>query len=710
MKSRNTRLIAVPSPIPWESLEGYGERLRRSNFYDEYYWLAHLLEGPINLLRRQRDYDCISALTGYDHSIIRLMTLHRFVDRFLLPEEISGLTKEPDNIEDLLWGEYRSRSCFMAQTGSRGRKVCPICWQKYRTLFLPWSLRHATTCFEHAVLLVDHCVCGKPVRFNLKDGLCFYCGADIGYLPTLSITDHAPSVELSRLVASAIGYIEPFPDPDIMLPDEHPLHYMPPAALFHFLTATVQLLAEHYPEDILFSTEHHLPALQLLEPPADVYVANVSSIHMGLTAIWKLLQDWPDQWHKLLARIAALEDEHRITSRVTFPSVLFRERGMKSQAFWWLLQSWGHFVYNNIDSLPGVFKWRQFYQRLQRQLGDSLELPVLLTTEMASNEIGIRAGYINRSLRITLRQAQAYLGVGSRAFADLIRAELIHAEFQSVHPKRSIKPRSRSIKHFTVSALDMRISMLIGHLSIQSPHTATHDHLTLPKALRLVSSTGVSISGLLKATRDGVISAFRVHDSLLLADVRFVRDGERGLMAYRSHVRPLHGQVEYTSFQTRQILRCVQGTLNRWRQRGLLIPSRIVKDRDGEHFYYNDQVLAAFKERYMTTGEVAKCLDCTYTVVCKWARNGVLPPIVTIPSERYLFERVMVEAIAATQMSIGAAAALLKIDARQIEEWVAQELLQPIAPKEKYWRFDREEVLRLAEQLRQGQSITEHEE
>jgi len=114
------------------------------------------------------------------------------------------------------------------------------------------------------------------------------------------------------------------------------------------------------------------------------------------------------------------------------------------------------------------------------------------------------------------------------------------------------------------------------------------------------------------------------------------------IAAYRSPRYPVLRPQEYTSSEVCQLLRCTQTSLRHWREAGLLLPSTIVDDADGQHRRYEGSPIADFVEKYAGSEEAAALLDCSPQTVCKWVRHGRLVPAVVHGSgkrEVYLFDR-----------------------------------------------------------------------
>lgn len=733
------RAITTLTPLPWESLEGFLERLRRANLYAEHNWLTRFLDAQpdqrINLLRERRHYERLAALTMRDSAVLAALSLHRVVPRYYLPGELPALIGGPGEIRGPLWEDGRLLVYGMGEGRKVARKICPRCWAEYRTVFLPWSLRHVTMCAAHASLLVDRCACGRPLSFDLETGRCRSCGVAVETLTALPLAGHAPSVALGLLVAGALDDgPAAFPSPALALPAAHPLRAMHPAALFRFLIYTAQLLAARYPDDPLYASAARPAGLRWRGPVATLHQTDVATVHGTLAAMWPLLADWPRAWHGLLARIAAREEHEGLDREHHFPSALFNEAELAGPAFAWLHRSWVEFVYNQTGRLPGVFAWYRFYHSIRRRLADSgvPDLPELFSQPRARAMIGagmptlkgyladsddamIRRGHeevpgrpwqllvpeeverlrLLHAARLNWPEAAEHLGLGKTALHELVDAGLIPVE-----ERPDAGERHGWI--FGVGALDAALAALLGHLPLSGTKAAGADSLTLDGALAALRSAGIGLPELLGAVRDGALAASRAGDTTRLADLRFRRDD---VLAYRAARGPaLSRSARYSSLEVCQLVGCTQSMLRSWRESGLLIPDETIVDADGAHMRYDGTTLMAFRARHMGTEEALELLGCTRPTLYNWvAAGGRLAPAVVTGGGKHnawLFDRAALHALVADQVNAVEAAALLGTDVRTFNGWVAQGFLRPIvsdALKARWYR--RGEILRARDAL-----------
>jgi hypothetical protein len=236
MPRTNGRLLRRTMPLPHESLVSFLERLRVLNHYDTAEWICSY-RYP-NILSSADDYRSLTRMTGLSIEDIFHLTLHRFAPSIMSPDELQRVQEV--RIADAgmhlpaPWLPDAELEQYM-RTPNR-IVVCPQCWQEHQAILLPNSLRFITTCPWHQSVLVDRCPCGNRLMLPLKHGCCTACGTTFGALPTYSIDDHRPSLQMTALLWSAIGCSsESFPPASLGLPADHPLHDMHPSELFRFL-------------------------------------------------------------------------------------------------------------------------------------------------------------------------------------------------------------------------------------------------------------------------------------------------------------------------------------------------------------------------------------------------------------------------------------------------------------------------------------------
>ncbi len=359
------RLINRLVPVPLESLESLLERLRQANYYQEATWFQEFLPGShehrLNLLRQASHYQALADLTGLSVNTLKQLTLHRFVPHYYQPEERAQVPVEFGDLDMPMW-EPHGLGRYVH--GQRYWKLCPLCWKEQHAALLPWSLRHVTCCLRHFVLLVDRCSeCGERLRADFVNGRCARCGKDVSTNASISVRDHMESAVLTCLVWGAILCDPPcLPAGTSLFDLHHPLRQMTAPTLLLFLWRFARLLVARDPHNPLFDPANLLPGTTWDTPPADLWSADVASVHGVLAAIVKLLLSWPCVWYATLTRLMEAEspDAPRI---VHFPRILAEQ--FAGAAWAWLHRSWVEFMWWRIGQRADLSPWVRYFFQLK---------------------------------------------------------------------------------------------------------------------------------------------------------------------------------------------------------------------------------------------------------------------------------------------------------------------------------------------------------
>lgn len=108
------------------------------------------------------------------------------------------LTKHPSSIQDPFCTYNRELSFWFIHPNT---KFCPHCLENESYFRVNWKVRPSSVCHRHRAVLLDNCVCSKPVNlFNLTKSYsvkdldrkiitCQYCGKDFRSLKTHYVED-----------------------------------------------------------------------------------------------------------------------------------------------------------------------------------------------------------------------------------------------------------------------------------------------------------------------------------------------------------------------------------------------------------------------------------------------------------------------------------------------------------------------------------------
>jgi len=721
------RLVNPCPPLPLvESLVSLMNRYAKANYYREANWLESLLPTPtrenLNLLQRADHFARLAELTGWTVGALQGLTLHRFAPCYALPSE-QPWQGDTSSLDTMPQWDHSGLALYVH--GQLTSKLCPLCWRKHRAIVLPWSLRHVTTCPVHQVLLVDHCsCCGQPLRANWMRNSCRNCKQRLTNLPTISFAGHAASEAITRLIWSALGcYDEPYLPPSLHLPSGHLLQSVCAPAVLQFFWHFGQLLIRRDPQSPLFDSSLLLPGTSWTKPPAFLRQASVAEVHGVLTALWRLLDGWPQTWEMTLERIVEIEGPFATDAPERLPHLLTTQFG--APEFAWMYRGWEDFMWKHRGRTASLYPWFRHWRRTQQQQEVRLRHPLLSQREAARRlHVGERAlkrflelerlrtppplpdsAMVLRHWRLieaesveemqhtleselTLEQAATACGITEEAVVALVKAGLLPAI------------RGPALDHtpvwaFTQQGIQEALTRLIGHLPVCTAEIAeNNDLLTLGQALRVVSGAGIRLPTLLQAVQKGQVAGLRLTNEVTLSILRFER---AKLLEYLEEHRPPEREDMLSIQEVRRTLHCSATTLRRWRANRLLVPHQESMIGNKRSWWYRRQDVMAFAERYITASEAAALLGCTDLTVQRWTRAGMLPAI-TGPGidggHAYRFDKAALQQWRAERMTSHEVEQLLRISKPTLHRWIQEGKLTPLVEgKGKHRWFARSEII-----------------
>ncbi len=719
------RLINQLHPVALESLASLLERLRQANYYEEASWFRSLIPPPYaqhpNLLRAATHYRLLANLTGIAIEQLQMLTLHRFVPFYYLPEALPHLPQEYDDLPMPMW-EPRALELYVH--GQHYWKVCPLCWKQHHAMLLPWSLRHITTCASHRVLLVDRChTCCTPLRVNLAAGSCAACGEEIGRFPALPLDGHETSLLLTELVWSAAGGLAgEFPPARLSVPLQHPLDQMSRTTLLHFLWRFGQLLVRHDPRNPLFDVAQPLFGAPWAAPPTFMRTTQVKDVHRVLVAALALLLNWPDALHMTFERIVREErKETKIHAR--FPYILAEE--FVGTAWAWLHQGWIDFMQQRVGRSSDVYPWLRYYRTAQRSA--AVDIPPLLSQREAARLLHVGERSLRRSLDkaelratarprkgsrrewqlidaesvrqlqarresfLTLAQAAAFCGTSEDQVVALVASGMLQAEHGPLHD--SVPTWS-----FAQAALQQFLARFLDHLPTPLASSADNAQLSLSQALRVLSPAGERLPSLLQAIQQGSLAAYHQTEAVGLQGLWFERSD---VAARLEQVQQAKERSVYAAEEVCALLHCKPPTLERWQRTGLLVPCTIESSPTGTRMRYAIQDVVTFRERYITTDRAAELLGCAELTVQRWAKAGRIAAVSGPDIDgghTYRFDREALAQWRHERLTVGEAAALLGVSVSTIDRWARESKLEPLQDMggKQRW-FSRQTLLALRE-------------
>lgn len=705
-----------------ESLDSIVFRLSRDNRYGRVRWLTHLIPEPhigwgeLDLLSGKEQFKVLAELARTDIDTIYAHTLHSLLPGYYPPEKLASMVGVSDygELPRPLWTQQGVLKYTRYRRTLCGQAVCPHCWAESKSMLLPWSLLHVTTCPQHGVLLVDRCAeCGSLWRKATEDGRCSKCYAYVGHFGTLSIREHGPSNTLQALICKALGYdVEQEALNTICTQPDSPINRLSPHNLVRFLYRFGQILMLRDPENPIFGEQLLLPGNAPLAPyapqnPWDVSsVLGVADLHNVLTGVCHLLLEWPRSWYMTLERL--VEREGQVLGQ-RLPQILRREFGGPEWA--WLTDSWEDFVGQNAKSSTKLQPWLHYYRDRKLARG---EVADVLSPRQAARQLGVKVerfksmiedGAIEatprnkgglskngkRSYRVTLvttetvkhlkilRQTEltltdiAYrLGIGESPTRDLIAAGMLSRDGLFNRSKPGVL--ENTLDSFLIGVLDKA-----GAVPLER---SGEELLTLEQASRLGTYYGPTIVKLLRAVQHDLIRVFKVEGEGGLGALRFYKTD---VWDYALHERQPDGRVLVARSEVRAALRCTYETLERYCKLGLLVPTERSTSGPKGVWRYDSQDVEAFQQRYIKSSEAAALLGCDVGTLRELARASHIPSncIAYIPEGEggnYLYVREALADWGQDRISTREAAGLLGVAMLTARAWVAEGRFQRIGP------------------------------
>ncbi|MBM7842184.1 helix-turn-helix domain-containing protein [Herpetosiphon giganteus] len=690
-------LINRLKPYSLESLSGYMERLRRVNYYEERLWYLDFfpssLREPLDHLKQPKNYEILSELTGLSPIQIYRMTVHRFCEMY-----------NPRHFEQRIVDRERS---FWNQGGlnafihgSNTWKICPWCWAKHQTLFIPWSARPVTTCFTHEVLLVDTCsTCREPLQINLVEGKCKSCATPLGELPVISIREHKNSLQLQHVVWGALGFAPSYPVGE--LAEDHPFLIAPQSHIIQFLWRGYNLMHIYDRHSPLLNQSQLLTGTHWEFPPQNIRTASIAEVHGALTAMCQLLYGWPQSWYDLLERILNADDS-RISN--SFPAVLMKR--FRGDDWIWLRKSWADFVSQNMYDNPAMVPWLRYYRAIQHET--STYNPPLLSQKEAAKMLGVAelrlkkfveqgmlvatakpekperyiwqlidAGSveklrIERSQYFTLYQVAEYIGLSKRHVVALVAAGIIEATHGPLVD-------NQSTWEFDVRDIDTAMKRLLEHIPVQLPtRNRNSNKITdFQRGQRSMTLYNLGLPRLILDIYQGILPAFRAIDELRF-DILWFHTID--FSQYQSDYRnTCSGSLSVNTVCER--LNCKPTTLRRLYATGLLVPITDQTDTLTIRHLYAENDIAIFLANYIDSRQAAELLSISQITIQSWVRIGRLVAV-TGPdidgSHAYRFDRASLVQWRFERLTFGEAMKVLHISKATLHRWVASGKLHHI--------------------------------
>lgn len=691
-------LINRLTPYPLESLSSFMERLRQANYYEEPHWYLDLLPSrlsePLDHLSSDEQYAALAELTGLTETMLYNMTIHRLLPAFqsLNANKIQGRLNRPFWIHGGI-----STYIHAHRTG----KICPLCWREMGIAFVPWLARHVTTCRFHRVLLVDICpTCVKPLQTDRSRGICRGCLTPLSELPAISLRGHAVSSAVTSLVWSALGCSYPFPPMLTHLPQAHPIYTMKQQHFLEFLWNGYHLLKTYDPGNPIFNPELLLPGTTWKRPPDDLRSASVSEVHGAMTAMWRLLLDWPQAWDVTLERV--LRRNVSLNSRA-FPSALATT--FNGDEWLWLHQSWADFVRRVMHINPRIVSWLRYYRGMQ-QGRLPIVAPPLLSQREAARELNVSEEQLKKFVEQGLLRANPPSELPSQRSWQLIDAESVQ-ELRAVRAKHLTLGQTamligaseeqvvalvgagllialtgplvdkKGIWRFDPTVVQAGMEQLLGNVPIKVLPVPRVGVQSLAEVQRTLTRYQKRLPHILLDIQHGALPMYRVADDLALT----------ALWCEEVSLRQYQKEIQRTVFELLSVdavckrLGCKPLTLRHLYGAGLLVPINDDTNLQGVRHHYAEEDVATFMERYITSDQAAALLGVTQVTIQSWTRTGRLIAL-TGPeldgSKAYRFDKAALIRWRHERLTVGETMKMLGVSKATLHRWAKQGKLRPL--------------------------------
>jgi DNA-binding transcriptional MerR regulator len=703
-----------------ESLDSLVLGLSEKYRYNSVRWLAGLIAPPpiewgeFDLLYRSEQFQSLAKLAKVDVDTLYNHTLHRFLPSYYAPKELASMVGVEDygELPRPLWPHQGVLKYTRYKRTLCGQAICPHCWAEGKTILLPWSLLHVTTCPRHEVLLVDRCTeCGKAWRKGREKGQCRQCGARVEDLRTLRIGEHPPSKVLQSLIYGKLGYaIDRDALNAVHAQPANPVNELSPHDLMRFLFRFGQILMLRDPENPIFSEQVMLPGNAPKTPyvPQDPWdlsgILGVSDIHNVLTGACRLLVDWPNAWYTTLDRLVVRE-ERSVKPRL--PQILQQEFAGPEWA--WLNNGWEEFVGQNAKSSIALQPWLHYYRNRKRARG---EVSDVLSPRQAARYLGVRIerfksmieqGAIEATPRnggsrskgvilvtmetvrqlevlrrseLTVTQVAKRLAIGEAPVRELIATGILTRDGMF----NRTKPRvlENTLADFLAKVLEKA--------EVLPPELEEGSILTLEQASLLGTYYGPNKAKLIVAVYHGLIRTFKADGEEGLRALRFL---ESDVQSYAVNEPQPDGRLLVARSEVLSILKCTYRALDRYCKLGLLLPIESSVLGPNAVWRYDSRDIEAFQQRYVKSGEAASLLGCAASTLLGLARANSIPTecIRYIPEggragggRNYLFVRDALLEWGQDRISTKDAARLFGVSPGTVRAWVIEGRLIRIGP------------------------------
>jgi hypothetical protein len=446
-------------------------------------------------------------------------------------------------------------------------KICPICIGEKLVTLIPWKLNLVTTCLFHNVLLVDVCPnCSQKLTRVPEFAKCPNCNQ----LIAAQKVDDPLSKLYTRVIWSAIG-CSPENLVEILKSCGFNFEMSAPQLIYYLFQASTLL---HRLGNIKEQHNRYKPHYVV---PAH-YLSNETK-HKLLSDSLKLLLNWPKNFYAFLEKV--VKEPRKNTTQYSVGYML-SIRFSKSE-YGWLWDAFFEYVRGKEEN-------KRLFSCMIYQRKTNIE-------RLETNFLGREEGLIQTNSSgmhkkiIKLKKVKEILGVSRGSVLAFIEAGLI--------TPASISEYATTC-YYEQEIFDLR-SEILSHLKGPVDFEKSYNLFVSVMRSRFSNPVVTLIKSLLKDEIRGYTNAndFRLCE--------------------------LNNDESISSHQACTILSCNKPALNRWVRSGFFVPLESA-DNPKVCKYSIRQVLE-FRDKMITTQEVAIFFKCLPYDIRNWVYKGYLKPV-----------------------------------------------------------------------------------
>jgi predicted site-specific integrase-resolvase len=285
------QLLLRPAPFALETLSSYVTRLATVNHYGGISWiteLANLQRADLDTIQEPDELVGLATLSGTPVDVLFALTL---------PGRLGDLPHKP------VIGRMKRSARMLARYNLLGTasRVCPACMVETPYRQLPWLMHEITGCPRHRLMLLETCLCGRPLRFPEILDRC-PCGRQAISLPRVGLDP------FGEKTVQFMSWLYQFEDtrPEIGYPAEDAGR----EAILTLVNVLRRWVTFLLGDDVPQSPRYPSPGPRRRLPSATAEVD-----HQLYTSVFQILEEWPTHFYELLDQQRSTPSTRRMKHR-----------------------------------------------------------------------------------------------------------------------------------------------------------------------------------------------------------------------------------------------------------------------------------------------------------------------------------------------------------------------------------------------------------